>query len=184
MRGAHSLTCHDNMKGGDPVPKACEPNDKVCMHMKVGDAITKGCSNAIMELKDKCLKATRNGTTMTTCFCDTDNCNEDCSPKDDCKPAAPAMRQIENSTPLPGETCTAVCKGEVDGGTPTEEPSKPVDTTQPEDAPTKHDKGPSKPSKTSGKSTVKSGSQGKKGSFNALLVIWTTAILLTLIGLN
>ena len=121
----------------------------------------------------------------TKCFCDNDNCNEDCTPKDDCKPmTAPAVRQLGLNATASVESCTADCKVGGDEGKSTEESPKPADTTQPEDAPTKHDKGPSKPSKTSGKSTVKSGSQGKKGSFNALLVIWTTAILLTLIGLN
>jgi len=100
----HSLKCHVNEKGDEPVETECkDTNNKLCMYDKFGKD-DKMIARACMSNKDDKGKDLTPGCeesiTTTTCYCDKDNCNHACTAKN-CK---------KGSGPADPKTCEADCK--------------------------------------------------------------------------
>ena len=190
---AHSLTCHVNEEGDEAKPTTCEtPNDQFCAHIHVNNVVTRKCSDGggeTMDMTDKCIKTPGE----TTCYCNTDNCNEKCT-ANECSPMIAQASEKPNGASSPKTTvvagrllsdekelCTATCEGDDGAKKPTAETEKPTDAKKPDEDTPKPEKGASTPK--GGKGTATSGSPGNTGSFKIRLAAWIVTIV-TFIRLN
>ena len=191
-----SLKCHVNQGGNDPVETTCEaPNNKFCAHDEVAGIVKRSCAG------DK--HAAGGGTItakigchimeifkVTSCFCNTDNCNHEC--KSHCEseqdptngppmaetsaPAAPTNDSLVTEATTPAakarrratKECKAECKAPEPGKPGEENTEKPGQSDKP------GDKGDS----TTG------GSQQIANTFQGFFASLTVAIIVTSINID
>ena len=100
------MKCHVNVADKEMVETNCEePNNKLCAYVDTAGKISRSCSPNEANgtsVQVGCTKATML-VEITTCYCDTDNCNHECT-ADNCKKEAAL------------EVCDAKCKAPGGGG--------------------------------------------------------------------
>jgi len=105
MREVNSLKCHVNEKGKEPEEKECQaPKNEFCGHIASGGEIERKCMPKGLPIG--CTKIMGS----TTCICEADNCNHECTAGTNCEPLKPVARQMANATDSGiAEKCDAKC---------------------------------------------------------------------------
>jgi len=118
---ANCLKCHVNEKGAEPKETECKAEETYCMFEKHADGTKRQCSPEVANAKHGCVKM--EAMKSTTCFCQTDNCNNMCKAEGCKKMPIPMSRRFDNTSsvsqmPIPSvdpsllnvEVCKANCQ--------------------------------------------------------------------------
>jgi len=112
------LKCHTNMNGKDPEETECKKKDAFCGWVQDNNKLTRlACMPKVLEYESSkieyevgCEKDPQQK--ITTCLCNTDNCNYQCNENDEPNCKAPPV--VSTRLPKVTETSGSATKGNVD----------------------------------------------------------------------